>query len=195
MTRPLVAKSAPATSKAAVRTAPVEKSGKQAGPKAPSHVAETRLDVGMPLPAATLLDQHGNSFRLASLKGAWTVVYFYPRDDTSGCTREACAFQSQLAALTRLGVAVVGISPDSVARHAKFADKYGLGFTLLVDEDRSYTKTCGVLVPKTLYGKTSIGIERSTFLIDKKGIVRRTWRKVRVDGHVEQVVAAIRELG
>lgn len=154
----------------------------------------SRVEVGEKLPTATLQNQNGDAFELSSLRGKPAIVYFYPKDDTPGCTREACAFQSNLARLNRLAVPVVGISPDSPERHTKFAAKYGLDFTLLADPERDYAKRCGVLVPKTLYGKTSIGIERTTFLVDAKGVVRRVWRKVKVDGHAEQVMDAIKEL-
>jgi thioredoxin-dependent peroxiredoxin len=164
-------------------------------PATPQTHPVRRLDVGDPLPEATLEDARGKPFPLSSLRGTAVVVYFYPKDDTPGCTREACAFQQQLKSLARLGTRVVGISPDSAARHAKFAERYALTFTLLVDADRQYAKTCGVLVPKTLYGKTSIGIERSTFLVDPSGVVRQVWRKVKVEGHVEQVLAALPAIG
>lgn len=155
---------------------------------------EARSEVGQALPNVTLPDQNGESFRMSDLKGKPAVVYFYPRDDTSGCTREACAFQSQLLALKRSGATVVGISPDSPASHLKFASKHGLKFTLLSDEARAYAVRCGVLVPKTLYGRTSLGIERTTFLVDEAGTIRQIWRRVRVDGHVEQVVAAVKAM-
>lgn len=154
----------------------------------------SRVEVGDKLPVATLQDQNGEAFELSTLRGKPSIVYFYPKDDTPGCTREACAFQSNLARLNRLAVPVVGISPDSPERHTKFAAKYGLDFTLLADPERDFAKRCGVLVPKTLYGKTSIGIERTTFLVDAKGVVRRIWRKVKVDGHAEQVMDAMKEL-
>ncbi len=154
-----------------------------------------RLDVGVALPDVTLEDQHGKPFPLSSLRGKMAVVYFYPKDDTPGCTREACAFQSKLSSIARLGATVVGISPDPASRHTKFAEKYGLKFPLLVDAKRDFANVCGVLVPKTLYGKTSIGIERSTFIVDTQGVVQRVWRKVRVDGHDDEVVEAIRALG
>lgn len=156
--------------------------------------AEARLDVGAALPEATLLDQRGKAVSISSLRGAMAVVYFYPKDDTPGCTREACAFRDGLSKFKRLSAKIVGISPDSVDRHARFADKYNLQFPLLSDESRDYARRCGVLVPKTLYGRTSIGIERSTFLLDGEGVIRRVWRKVKVDGHAEQVEQAIREL-
>lgn len=153
------------------------------------------LTVGDRFPDITLHDQSGRVFGMSSLQGHVKIVYFYPKDDTSGCTREACSFQEHLRAFKRLGTRVVGISPDNAVRHAKFAEKHGLEFTLLADVEREYAKACGALVPKTLYGRTSIGIERSTFLIDAKGVIRRVWRKVRVDGHVEEVLQAVRELG
>jgi peroxiredoxin Q/BCP len=163
----------------------------QAKPTSAAKEATQRVDVGDPLPRGILEDQLGQPFQTGSLKGQWTVVYFYPKDDTPGCTREACHFQSELSKFKRAGVAVVGISPDPARRHAAFAEKYGLGFTLLADTDRSYAKQCGVLVPKTLYGRTSIGIERTTFLVDSKGVISRVWRKVKVDGHVDAVLAAL----
>jgi thioredoxin-dependent peroxiredoxin len=156
---------------------------------------EGRLDAGAALPAFTLEDQRGKPFPLASLRGKLAVLYFYPKDDTPGCTREACAFQAELSSIARLGATVVGISPDPAVRHARFAEKYALKFPLLVDANREFANACGVLVPKTLYGKTSIGIERSTFIVDARGVVQRVWRKVKVDGHVDEVVAALRTLG
>jgi len=154
-----------------------------------------RLAVGDKLPTATLVDQQGNPIKMAAMTGKPVVVYFYPKDDTPGCTREACAFQAELANIARLGAQVFGISPDSASRHSKFAEKYGLKFSLLVDANREFADACGVLVPKTLYGKTNIGIERTTFLLNAKGVVVNVWRKVKVDGHVDDVVAAIRALG
>jgi len=153
------------------------------------------VDVGRPLPRFSLANQKGAIVDNATLKGRSFVLYFYPKDDTPGCTREACGFRDVYSRLLRRGISVVGVSPDSTERHAKFADKYGLRFTLLSDDDRQFAKRCGVWVEKTLYGRTSFGIERSTFLVDGQGTIRRAWRRVKVDGHVDTVLQAIAELG
>jgi peroxiredoxin Q/BCP len=122
------------------------------------------------------------------------VLYFYPKDDTPGCTKEACAFRDNLGVLQSMGVVVLGVSPDSVASHQKFAQKYGLPFPLLADEGAQVATTYGVWKEKKQYGRTYMGIERTTFLIDENGIVQRVFPKVKVDGHVEEVIEAIRSL-
>jgi peroxiredoxin Q/BCP len=122
------------------------------------------------------------------------VVYFYPKDDTPGCTSEACGFRDNLPAFRKVDAEIIGISKDSVARHDKFKAKYELPFTLAADEDGKVCEAFGVWVEKSNYGKKYMGIERSTFLIDGKGAVRSVWRKVKVDGHVEEVLAAARDL-
>lgn len=147
------------------------------------------------MPDVELPDQDGKPLKLSSLRGKKLVVYFYPKDDTPGCTREACSFQENLVRLRRRGVNLVGISADPVERHRRFADKYHLTFPLLVDQDRAYMTRCGVLGEKTLYGKKSIGVIRTTFVIDEKGRIRRIFRNVKVDGHTDQVLAALQELG
>ena len=152
------------------------------------------LKAGMKLPAASLVDQDGKARALSGFKGSWLVLYFYPKDDTPGCTREACSFQENLGAITRMKANVVGISSDSAARHRKFADKYQLSFPLLVDEDRAFAVACGVVGEKVLYGKRSLGVIRTTFIVDDMGIVRRVFRKVRVEGHTEEVLDALRSL-
>jgi peroxiredoxin Q/BCP len=152
------------------------------------------LAVGDPLPAARLLDQNGQVRDLADLRGKRLVLYFYPKDDTPGCTREACSFQENLASFKKAKVHVVGVSGDSVERHRKFADKYHLSFPLLVDADRKFATACGVIGEKVLYGKRSIGLIRSTFIVDENGTVRRIFRNVKVDGHTEQVKTALSEL-
>ncbi len=153
------------------------------------------LAEGDPMPDVELSDQDGKMFKLSSLRGRKLVVYFYPKDDTPGCTREACSFTENLTRFRRLGATVVGISADSAERHRKFTDKYQLGFPLLVDEGRRYAERCGVLGEKTLYGKTSIGVIRTTFVIDERGRVARIFRKVKVDGHTEEVLKSLKELG
>jgi len=118
------------------------------------------------------------------------VLYFYPKDDTPGCTREACGFRDDLGKFEALGVRVVGVSPDKPESHTRFRSKYGLNFTLLSDAEKTLADACGVWVKKQNYGREYMGIERSTFLVDGAGKVRKVWRGVRVDGHVAAVLAA-----
>jgi len=152
------------------------------------------IEEGSRAPAFTLSAADGAKVRLPDLKGKPVVVYFYPRDDTPGCTREACAFRDQSAALKRLGAVVLGVSPDDAASHAKFRDKYKLNFPLLADVDHKVAEKYGAWREKNMYGKKSMGIQRSTFLIDREGRVAKVWRRVQVDGHDEQVLTALREL-
>lgn len=154
----------------------------------------TTVETGLPAPDFLLPDDQGNMTSLQQFKGAPVVLYFYPRDDTPGCTKEACAFQDGMAELAKGHAAVIGVSRDSAERHRKFKAKYGLTFPLIVDGEATLCQTYGVWKEKTLYGKTSLGIERSTFLIDAKGTVRRIWRKVKVDGHAGDVLAALGKL-
>ena len=151
------------------------------------------LDVGDKAPAFSLEDQSGTTVKLSDFKGRKVVVYFYPKDDTPGCTREACAFRDEHSALQKAGAVVLGISPDSGPSHAKFAGKYKLSFPLLADTDHSVSEKFGAWGEKTLYGRKFMGIIRSTFLVDEAGKVARVWPKVKVDGHVDQVLEAVRE--
>jgi peroxiredoxin Q/BCP len=146
--------------------------------------------VGSPAPPFSLPDQDGNVVTSESLKGAPYVLYFYPKDDTPGCTKEACGFRDSGAAFGKNGVRVLGVSPDSEKSHARFAEKYGLPFTLLADVDKTLAAAYGVWVEKTNYGRKYMGIERSTFLVDGKGRVQKIWRGVRVPGHVDDVLLA-----
>lgn len=152
------------------------------------------IEAGQKAPAFTLTADGGEKVRLSELKGQPVVVYFYPRDDTPGCTREACAFRDQSAALKKLGAKVLGISTDSIESHGKFRDKYQLSFPLLADPDHAVSEKYGAWREKNMYGKKSMGIQRSTFLIDADGKVAKVWKAVKVDGHVEQVIAALKEL-
>ncbi|MGE3242404.1 MAG: thioredoxin-dependent thiol peroxidase [Pirellulales bacterium] len=152
------------------------------------------IEAGQKAPAFTLTADDGTKVRLSDLKGQRVVVYFYPRDDTPGCTREACAFRDQHAALKKLGVKILGISTDSIESHGKFRDKYQLNFPLLADPDHTVAEKYGAWREKNMYGKKSMGIQRSTFLIDADGKVAKVWKAVKVDGHDEQVIAAIKEL-
>jgi peroxiredoxin Q/BCP len=149
---------------------------------------------GQIAPDFTLPATDGSTVRLLDLRGKKVVLYFYPKDDTPGCTKEACAFRDNLGVLQSMGVVVLGVSPDSVASHQKFAQKYGLPFPLLADEGAQVATTYGVWKEKKQYGRTYMGIERTTFLIDENGIVQRIFPKVKVDGHVEEVIEAIRSL-
>ncbi len=152
--------------------------------------ANGTVAVGSPAPSFSLPDQDGNIVSSDSLKGAPYVLYFYPKDDTPGCTKEACGFRDSGAAFGKNGVRVLGVSPDSEKSHARFAEKYGLPFTLLADVDKTLANAYGVWVEKTNYGRKYMGIERSTFLVDGKGRVQKIWRGVRVPGHVEDVLLA-----
>ena len=132
----------------------------------------------------------GKTFTLSALKGRKVVVYFYPKDDTPGCTVEAKDFRDHIKEFEKAGAAVIGVSKDSVKSHDKFQEKYCLPFPLASDEDGSVCDAYGVWVEKSMYGKTYMGIERATFLIDQSGVIRNIWRKVKVDGHVKEVLEA-----
>jgi len=136
----------------------------------------------------------GDTLALSDLRGKKVVLYFYPKDDTSGCTKEACAFRDMHPQFGDLDAVVLGVSKDSVASHDKFRDKYDLPFNLVSDEECTMCDDYGVWVEKSMYGRKYMGIERATFLIDEKGIVRRVWRKVKVPGHAEAVMKAVREI-
>ncbi len=152
--------------------------------------------VGRQAPDFALPSQTGETVRLRDFRGKKNVVlYFYPKDDTPGCTREACDFRDALPELTRKDVVVLGVSKDGVASHEKFASKYELPFPLLSDAQGDVAERYGVWKEKSLYGRTALGIERTTFLIDKEGVLRKVFPKVRVEGHVDEIAAALDELG
>ena len=152
------------------------------------------IDVGDKAPAVTLPVTGGSELALSKLKGRPVVVYFYPKDNTSGCTKEAQDFQAAMAKFKKAGAEVIGISKDTVASHDKFAAKYGLSFPLMSDTEGKACEAFGTWVEKSLYGRKYMGIERATFLIDAKGVVRNVWRKVKVPGHVDDVLAAVKAL-
>ena len=152
------------------------------------------LEPGATAPDFTLPAADGAEVTLHELRGKPVVLYFYPRDDTPGCTREACAFRDRKAELGQLGAAVLGVSPDDVSSHEKFRDKHGLNFPILADVDHKVADGYGAWREKVRFGKRAMGIERSTFLIDADGVVRKVWKRVQVDGHDEQVIAALRLL-
>lgn len=157
---------------------------------------ERRADpiVGAPAPDFTAETADGRTVRLADFRGRIVVLYFYPRDLTPGCTREACDFRDAYRAIQAAGAEVLGVSRDEPSSHRRFAEKHALPFPLLSDPTGELCRSYGVLVEKTLYGRRSLGIERSTFLIDREGILRGIWRKVRVDGHVAEVLELLRSL-
>ncbi len=152
------------------------------------------LSVGQTAPEFTALDQDGRTISLADYRGKWVVLYFYPKDNTSGCTREACDFRDAMEEVTSAGAVVIGVSPDSIRSHRNFADKYNLPFRLVADVDHQIAQAYGVWKEKTLYGRTSWGIERTTFIIAPDGRIAAIFPKVKVDGHVEQVLETLRAL-
>ncbi|WP_111428625.1 thioredoxin-dependent thiol peroxidase [Rhodobacteraceae bacterium DSL-40] len=152
------------------------------------------LEAGQPAPAFSLPRDGGGTLDLADYAGRIVVVFFYPKDDTSGCTKEAIGFTERMADFEAAGAAVIGISKDSVKSHDKFKAKHELAMPLLSDEDGSVCDQFGVWVEKSMYGRKYMGIERSTFLIDGTGTLRQVWRKVKVPGHVDAVLAAVREI-
>jgi peroxiredoxin Q/BCP len=152
------------------------------------------LDEGDKAPDVTLTTDGGTSVPLASYEGRAVVVYFYPKDDTPGCTTEAKDFTCLLAEFEKAGADVVGISPDSTKSHAKFRLKHALAIKLASDEDKTIAEAFGSWVEKSMYGKKYMGVDRSTFLIDKSGKIARIWRKVKVAGHAEEVLAAVKSL-
>lgn len=148
--------------------------------------------VGDPAPAIVLPDEHGTIRDLADRRGSWTVVYFYPKDDTPGCTTEACQFRDLHADIEAVAAAVWGISPDGSGSHAAFRARYGLPFVLLSDLDHAVAEAYGAWREKTNYGRTSMGIVRSSFLVGPEGRIEASWPKVRADGHAAEVLGAIR---
>jgi peroxiredoxin Q/BCP len=152
------------------------------------------LEEGSKAPAFALQADDGSKVKLADLKGSPVVLYFYPADDTPGCTKEACAFRDRSAELKKLGAKVLGVSPDDVASHVKFKGKYRLNFPLLADPDHKLADQFGAWREKNMYGKKSMGIVRSTFLIGKDGVIKKVWKSVKVDGHDEAVIEALKQL-
>jgi thioredoxin-dependent peroxiredoxin len=155
-------------------------------------MAMARLEAGERAPAFTLPDQDGKAVALADFAGAPVVVYFYPADDTPGCTKEACQFNENLSAFERSGATVVGISPDGAAKHVKFREKYGLTFPLLSDPGHEVMAAYGAWGEKTMYGKKTVGTIRSTFLVNADGTVGRAWYGVKADGHAAKVLEELR---
>lgn len=152
------------------------------------------IEVGKKAPAFTLKSGEGKSVKLSDFAGKPVVLYFYPKDDTPGCTKEACGFRDASAPLKKLGAVVLGVSADDVASHAKFTAKYSLNFPLLADVDRKVAEKYGVWREKNMYGKKVMGIQRSTYLIDASGKVAKVWTRVKPDEHPAQVLEALKEL-
>ena len=152
------------------------------------------LDIGDTFPDMTFATDGGGEISTASLRGRNSILYFYPKDNTSGCTAEACDFRDAVEDFRTVNATVIGVSKDSVRKHDNFKAKNNLPFILLSDEDGTLCELFGVWQEKKLYGRTYMGIERSTFLIDEEGVVCEAWRKVRVKGHVAAVLAAARAL-
>ena len=152
------------------------------------------IDPGQPAPAFSMPRNGGGTVSLADLKGRKVVLYFYPKDDTSGCTKQAIGFSERLDDFRAAGAEVLGVSKDAPAKHAKFRAKHDLTVPLASDEEAQALEAYGVWKEKSMYGKTYMGIDRSTFLIDAEGRIARVWRKVKVPGHVDEVLAATRDL-
>lgn len=150
------------------------------------------VEVGREAPDFTLPTAGGGEVTLSKLRGRKVIVYFYPKADTPGCTKESCGFNDALPDFTGSGAEIIGISKDPVKKLDKFADKYGLNFTLASDEPGAVVEAFGSWVEKSMYGRKYMGIDRSTFLIDENGIVQGAWRNVKVPGHVEEVLKAAR---
>jgi peroxiredoxin Q/BCP len=152
------------------------------------------VEEGASAPDVKLATDDGKSIALSALKGGTVVVYFYPRDDTPGCTTEAKDFSCLAGEFKKAGVEVIGISPDDAKSHKKFREKHGLEIKLASDGDNSIAEAFGSWVEKSMYGRKYMGVDRSTFLIDKRGRIVRLWRKVKVAGHAEEVLAAAKAL-
>jgi len=152
------------------------------------------VEVGSPAPDFTLPTDGNGEVTLSDLKGESVVLYFYPKDDTPGCTKEACGFNDMLLSFEGVNARIIGVSKDSIARHDKFKAKYGLNFTLAADTEGTVCEAYGTWVEKSMYGKKYMGIDRATFLIDKEGVVQEIWRKVKVPGHVDAVLKAAEKL-
>jgi peroxiredoxin Q/BCP len=152
------------------------------------------LEVGTKAPAFTAKTDAGTKVKLSDFKGKNVVLYFYPKDDTPGCTKEACAFRDASHQLNQMGAVVLGVSPDDEASHAKFRDKFSLNFPLLADPEHKIAETYGAWREKNMYGKKSMGIQRSTYLIDAKGKIAKVWKKVNVDGHDADVIESLQSL-
>lgn len=152
------------------------------------------IEEGKKAPAFSLKADDGTTVKLSDFKGKTVVLYFYPKDDTPGCTKEACGFRDSYEDLAGHGAVVLGVSPDKVESHVKFRDKYDLNFRLLADPDHKVAEAYGAWGEKNMYGKKTMGIKRSTYIIDGTGKVAKVWKAVKADGHATQVLAALEAL-
>ena len=149
------------------------------------------LEVGAAAPAFTTVTDAGKTVSLSDFAGKYVVLYFYPKDDTPGCTKEACAFRDAQAEFSKRGVFVLGVSPDDEKSHAKFRDKYSLNFPLLTDPEHKIADAFGAWREKNMYGKKSMGVQRSTYILDREGKVAKVWKRVSVDGHDQSVLETL----
>jgi peroxiredoxin Q/BCP len=159
-----------------------------------STAAARKVVVGKPLPAFSLPGTGGGNFKPSDARGSILVLYFYPRDNTPGCTLEGQEFQQLHGRFKRAGAVVYGVSRDTLKAHEKFCERYGFGFELLADPDEAVCNLFDVMRDKNMYGKKVRGIERSTFLVDAKGVLRQEWRKLKVEGHAAEVLSAVQSL-
>lgn len=160
-----------------------------------TNTSAASLAEGKKAPEIKLETDDGTKFKLSALKGKKVVIYFYPKADTPGCTTESCQFRDAISAFQELGVEVVGISPDTPTAQAKFKSKFDLTFPLLADTEKAAAQAYGVWVEKNMYGKKSMGIERSTFVVGEDGKILKIYRKVKADGHADKMLADIKALG
>ena len=151
------------------------------------------LDVGKKAPDFNLLNQDGKKISLKDFIGQKVVLYFYPKDDTSGCTKEACSFSDDLPKFSKVDAVILGVSPDSVKSHKKFSEKYKFKFDLLADEEKNVIEKYDVWKEKSMYGRKYMGVERTTFIIDEKGKIKKIFNKVKVDGHNKEVLEALKD--
>lgn len=151
------------------------------------------LEVGKKAPDFSLLNQDEKKISLKNYLGQKVVLYFYPKDDTSGCTKEACGFSDDLPKFNKIDAVILGVSPDSVKSHKKFSEKYKLKFDLLADEEKLVLEKYGVWKEKSMYGRKYMGVERTTFIIDEKGKIKKIFNKVKVDGHNKEVLEALKD--
>ncbi len=152
------------------------------------------LKIGEPAPDFSLLDQDGQTQSLKDQRGKWLLIYFYPKDDTPGCTKEACSMRDNLTSFGQLNLTVFGVSADSVKSHKKFADKFNLNFPILADEQKDMVKSYGVWMMKKFMGREYLGINRTSFLIDPQGKIAKIYEKVKPEGHAQEVAADLLEL-
>jgi peroxiredoxin Q/BCP len=153
-----------------------------------------QINVGDQAPDFETMDDESNRVKLSELRGQRVVLYFYPKDDTPGCTKEACAFRDRKSELAKLGAKLFGVSPDTVESHAKFRDKHKLNFPLLADPEHKLAEKYGAWREKNMYGRKSMGVQRSTYLIDAAGKIAKVWQRVKVEGHDQQVLDALKAL-